>query len=184
MREAVKLADRHEVTLAFEPELNNVVNSVAKARRLLDEIDSPWLKVVIDPVNLIRPGELPRVTEILDEAFDWLGSDIVLAHAKNPRDDESPGRNLALGERVDSADFWQLLRELAADVLRGKMTIGVSETQHGGLYEIFSFYYNYFTWLNTIQYGGTIVIHGLPESEVGPMSDLLTRLLLCLDRSP
>ena len=28
MREAVKIADRHEVTLAFEPEINNVVNSV------------------------------------------------------------------------------------------------------------------------------------------------------------
>ncbi len=36
MREAVKIADRHEVTLAFEPEINNVVNSVmqgAKAAR-------------------------------------------------------------------------------------------------------------------------------------------------------
>ncbi len=60
MSEAVKIADRHEVTLAFEPEINNVVNSVCKARRLLDEIDSPWLKVVIDPANLIRPGELRR----------------------------------------------------------------------------------------------------------------------------
>ena len=48
----VKIADRHEVTLAFEPELNNVVNSVSKARRLLDEIGSPWLKVVIDPGQL------------------------------------------------------------------------------------------------------------------------------------
>jgi sugar phosphate isomerase/epimerase len=184
VRQALEIADRHEVTLAFEPELNNVVNSVAKARRLLDEIGSPWLKVVIDPANLIRPGELPRASEILEEAFDWLGSDIVLAHAKNPRKDESPGRNPALSERVDSADFWALVRELAADVLRGKMTIGLSETQHGGLYEIFSFYYHYFQWLNTIQYGGTIVIHGLPESEVGPTSDLLTRLLLCFDRSP
>ena len=25
-----------------------------------------------------------RLTEILDEAFDWLGAEIVLAHAKNP----------------------------------------------------------------------------------------------------
>ena len=30
MSEAVKIADRHEVTLAFEPEINNVVNSVAQ----------------------------------------------------------------------------------------------------------------------------------------------------------
>jgi sugar phosphate isomerase/epimerase len=44
VREAVKIADRHEVTLAFEPEINNVVDSVIKARRLLDEIDSRWPK--------------------------------------------------------------------------------------------------------------------------------------------
>ena len=30
MRAAVKIADRHEVTLAFEPEINNVVNSVVQ----------------------------------------------------------------------------------------------------------------------------------------------------------
>ena len=27
---------------------------------------------------------VPHLEEILDEAFDWLGPDIVLAHAKNP----------------------------------------------------------------------------------------------------
>src|SRR5262249_49769595 len=83
MRQAVKIADRHEITVAFEPEINNVVNSVSKARRLLDEIDSPWLKVVLDPWNLVRPAELHRMTETFEEAFDWLGADIVLAHAKD-----------------------------------------------------------------------------------------------------
>ena len=85
MRAAVEIADRHEVTLAFEPERNNVVNSVARARMLLDEIGSPWLKVVIDPGEPDPCRTTVRsMEEILDEAFDWLGPDIVLAHAKNP----------------------------------------------------------------------------------------------------
>ena len=91
MKAAVKIADRHEVTLAFEPELNNVVNSVSKARRLLDEIDSPWLKVVIDPANLLQSPEPLRSFDVISEAFDWLGPDIVLAHAKEahiPKTDE------------------------------------------------------------------------------------------------
>ena len=93
-KEACRIADRHEVTLAFEPEINNVVNSVAKARRLLDEVDSPWLKVVIDPANLI-PSRRTRLMhfamdEILNEAFDWLGPDIVLAHAKDPVSTRTP----------------------------------------------------------------------------------------------
>ena len=55
-----------------------------KARRLLDEIGSPWLKVVIDPGEPVPPGEMRPFAEMLREAFDWLGPDIVLAHAKNP----------------------------------------------------------------------------------------------------
>ncbi len=84
MRAAVKIADRHEVTLAFEPEINNVVSSTMRARRLLDEIASPWLKVVIDPANLVHADEMGHLVEVLDEAIDWIGSDIVLAHAKEP----------------------------------------------------------------------------------------------------
>src|SRR4029077_8381311 len=82
MKEAVKIADCHEVTLAFEPEIHNVVSSVMRARRLLDEIGSPWLKVVIDPANLVHSGDRGECQEIfsehqaLNEAADWLGPDI------------------------------------------------------------------------------------------------------------
>ena len=87
MSEAVRIADRNEVTLAFEPEINNVVNSVSKARRLLDEIGSPWLKVVIDPANprfVLASFTSEWTRGYNDEAFDWLGADIILAHAKDP----------------------------------------------------------------------------------------------------
>ena len=73
MRAAVAIADRHEVTLAFEPEINNVVSSVMRARRLLDEIDSPWLKVVIDPANLLDFDDLDRLSEIVEEAAVFHG---------------------------------------------------------------------------------------------------------------
>ena len=97
MSEVAKIADRHEVTMAIEPELGNVVNSAIKARMLLDEVGSPWIKVVIDPANLFHPGDLPRMKEILDEAFEWLGPDIVLAHAKELGPDGRAG-GLAPGQ--------------------------------------------------------------------------------------
>jgi sugar phosphate isomerase/epimerase len=71
---ALAVAEAHGVTLAFEPEQANVVDSPAAGRRLLDELRSPHLKVVIDPVNL-APGAVP-------EAFELLGDDLALAHAK------------------------------------------------------------------------------------------------------
>jgi sugar phosphate isomerase/epimerase len=82
MRKVAEIADRHEVIMAFEPELGTVVNSAARARLLLDTVGSPWLKVVIDPANLVRAAEPDRMNEVVDEAFEWLGRDIVLAHAK------------------------------------------------------------------------------------------------------
>jgi sugar phosphate isomerase/epimerase len=45
MRDATGIAREANVVLAFEPEVNNVVDSAVKARRLLDEIGSPHLKV-------------------------------------------------------------------------------------------------------------------------------------------
>src|ERR1017187_4363159 len=54
MREATDIARQAKVVLAFEPEMSNVVDSARKARRLLDEMGSPHLKVTIDPANLFH----------------------------------------------------------------------------------------------------------------------------------
>ena len=83
MRAATDIARQARLVLAFEPEVNNVVDSAQKARRLMDEIGSPHLKVTFDAANLFHTGELPRMKEILDEAFALIGRDVVLAHAKD-----------------------------------------------------------------------------------------------------
>lgn len=83
MESALEIAEEYRVTLAFEPEVSNVVDSAQKARRLLDEMKSPYLKVVMDGANIFHEGELPKMREILDKAFDLLGNDITLAHAKD-----------------------------------------------------------------------------------------------------
>jgi sugar phosphate isomerase/epimerase len=98
------------VTLAFEPEVSNVVDSAAKARCLLDEVGSPRLKVVIDPANLFHAGELPRMRQVLDEAFEHLGPDIVLAHAKDLSRDGEAGHEAAGTGRLDYDRYVALLR--------------------------------------------------------------------------
>ena len=89
MQEALETAEEHGVTLAFEPETGNVVDSAQKGRRLLEEMRSPHLKVVMDAANLFdaedRALSLSRSEEILYEAFELLGEDIVIAHAKDVR---------------------------------------------------------------------------------------------------
>jgi len=91
LSDAVRAAEEHGVTLAFEPEVANVVHSARKARRLLDEIASPRLKVVMDPANIFHRGELPQMDRMLEDAFDLLGRDIALAHAKDLDHDGDAG---------------------------------------------------------------------------------------------
>src|SRR5258706_15558975 len=50
----------------------------------------------MDGPNIIHAGELPHMRAILEEAFDLLGPDIVLAHAKDLAHDGDAG-NLAAG---------------------------------------------------------------------------------------
>jgi sugar phosphate isomerase/epimerase len=49
---ALIAAEKNNLVLAFEPESENVVNSAARARKLLNEVQNPRLRIVIDPANL------------------------------------------------------------------------------------------------------------------------------------
>lgn len=133
MQEAVGYAEESGVTLAFEPEVSNVVDSAQRARRLLDEIQSPHLKVVIDGANLFHAGELPKMKEILHEAFDLLGNDIVLAHAKDISQDGEAGHDAAGTGLLDYDLYLQFLRQSG---FQGAIILhSLSEAQTSGCVE-------------------------------------------------
>jgi sugar phosphate isomerase/epimerase len=109
MAAAVEVAEQHGVTLGVEPEHSNVVDSARAARRLLDDLRTPHVKIVIDAANLIVPGQLDRQDQTLREAFELLGGDLVLAHAK---DVEPDGRVVAAGRGgLDYGLYVLLLRQ-------------------------------------------------------------------------
>ena len=116
MGQALQSAEDYGVTLAFEPEASNVVDSARKGRRLLDEMRSPYLKVVMDGANIFHAGELPRMREILDEAFDLLGPDVVVAHAKDLDRDGEAGHIAAGKGLLDYEHYLSLLASLGADL--------------------------------------------------------------------
>jgi sugar phosphate isomerase/epimerase len=127
VRDAADIARQAGVILAFEPEVNNVVDSATKARRLMDEIGSPHLKVTIDPANIFHTGELPRMREILDEAFALVGKDIVLAHAKDLDHDGDAGHKAAGEGKLDYDRYLSLLHTCGFE---GPLLLhGLSEAQ-------------------------------------------------------
>ena len=105
LRLALDVAQRYNVTLGIEPEVSNVVDSTEKARRLLDEMGSSRLKIIMDGANLFHAGELARMDEILAEAFEFLGEDIVLGHAKDLDRDGEAG-HLAAGQGLLNYDYY------------------------------------------------------------------------------
>jgi sugar phosphate isomerase/epimerase len=129
MEEALRLTEPTGVTLAFEPEVSNVVDSARKARHLLDTLGSSRLKVVMDGANIFHAGELAQMRAILEEAVDLLGRDIVIAHAKDLSHDGEAG-NLAAGTGLlDYALYLSLLRRAG---FSGPLILhGLTEAQAG-----------------------------------------------------
>ena len=125
MEAALQIAEEEQVTLAFEPERANVVSTAAKGHALLVAMQSSRLKVVIDPANLIVPGDEHQMSQVLDEAFDLLGEYIIIAHAKDRGADDT---FRAAGEGI--LDYDQYVRLLRATAFDGPLILhGLTEEQ-------------------------------------------------------
>jgi sugar phosphate isomerase/epimerase len=128
MEQAVRVAEEHRVTLAFEPEVNNVVVSAEKGCLLLAEMRSSRLKVVMDGANLFHESELSYAREVLDTAFELLGEDIVIAHAK---DFKSTGEVVAAGR--GELDYDRYLENLRGVGFEGPVILhGLGESEVEG----------------------------------------------------
>lgn len=90
MTRAVRMAERFGITLAIETEASNVIMSPERARRVMDEVASPNLKMILDCANLFQPGEASTETmrPTIDRAIRHFGRDIVIAHGKDIRPSE------------------------------------------------------------------------------------------------
>lgn len=107
---AVEIADRHNVDLGIEPELANVVNSAEKAHRLIADLQSPRIRIVLDPANLFEVATREKQREIVSAAIDLLADRIVMAHAK----DRNPDGTFATAGKgvLDYAHYIGRLKEI------------------------------------------------------------------------
>ena len=103
MGRALLIAEAEDLCLAVEPEQGNVIHSAQAARRLLDHFGSRRLKIVMDPANLFDRAEAAEIKRTVEEAFDLLGDEIVLAHAK---DRDAQGRAVAAGKGALDYDHY------------------------------------------------------------------------------
>lgn len=122
MRVCAGLAEKHSVTLAIETEAANIIDTPEKARRIMDEVGSERLKMILDCANLFHRGEAhpENVRAAIDRAFEYFGKDVVLAHGKDIR--ESDGIDFC-GTGFGIVDFGYMVQSLRRAGFAGDMML-------------------------------------------------------------
>lgn len=108
LRPIVKYAKKMGVVVAIEPVYRHIVCNPKRARRVLDEIDSPNLQIIFDPVNLLDASNYADRQSVIDEALELLGPDIAVVHLKDCalRD----GKLLSMGCGLGEMDYTPILK--------------------------------------------------------------------------
>lgn len=83
IRKMVLEAEKWGVTVGIEPGINHPLNTVEKTMRLLAEIPSNHLQIILDPVNLLYPDTINNQTEITEHAIHSLGDRVAVFHLKD-----------------------------------------------------------------------------------------------------
>ena len=83
LRPVVEYAEKMGVIFAIEPVWKHIVCNPTRARRVLDEINSPNLQIILDPVNLLDISNYENQIRIVEEAIDVLGKDVAVVHIKD-----------------------------------------------------------------------------------------------------
>ena len=79
----MEYAEKMGAIFAIEPVFKHIVCNPRRARRVLDEIGSPNLQIIFDPVNLLDISNYRNREQILHEAVETLGKDIAVVHIKD-----------------------------------------------------------------------------------------------------
>ena len=83
LQRLARAAEKTGAVIAIEAYWRNVISSIERAARLFRDVQSPALKLVMDPCNFFRKEQLPQMQAMLQEMFKQLGDRIVVAHAKD-----------------------------------------------------------------------------------------------------
>lgn len=108
LRPVVQYAEKTGVIIAIEPVWKHIVYNPARARRVLEEIASPNLQVILDPVNLLDISNYAQQKEIVEEAIDVLGEDVAMVHIKDFRVEN--GKLVSVGAGLGEMDYTAIMK--------------------------------------------------------------------------
>lgn len=83
MREIVSAAEKLGVIVGIEAVYDHTLYCPEMMRRFLEDMDSPNVEAILDPVNLISAENYQNQDEILEKAFKLYGDRISMIHIKD-----------------------------------------------------------------------------------------------------
>lgn len=96
----VDYAEKMGVCFGIEPVYKHIMCDIERTRKVLDAVNSPNLRVILDPVNLLSVENEKQHEDIIKGAFELFGNEIDVIHLKDyvVRDGEIISRPVTLGE--------------------------------------------------------------------------------------
>lgn len=104
VRPIVEYAQDMGVIFAIEPVWRHIVYDPKRARRVLDEINSPNLQIILDPVNLLGIENYENREAVIDEAIELLGVDTAMVHIKDFVVENNDLKSVAAGTGIMKYD--------------------------------------------------------------------------------
>jgi L-ribulose-5-phosphate 3-epimerase len=83
LEELAEEAEKWGVFVGLEAANGHLVGTAPELSRMLEEVPSSNIGVVIDPGNLLTAANFAKQDQVIEEAFELLGSRIIAAHAKD-----------------------------------------------------------------------------------------------------
>ena len=107
----VRCAEQYGVTIAIEPVVKHIVYDAKRARTVLDEIGSPNLQILLDPVNPLNMENVDAREDVFAEAIELLGKDVAMIHFKDFLRKDAGGQLAATGAgQGGMGDYRTILR--------------------------------------------------------------------------
>ncbi len=83
LKRIVDYAEKMGVCIGIEPVYKHIMCSAERTRKVLDAVNSPNLRVILDPINLLNADNEQQHEKIVEEAFELLGNEIDAIHIKD-----------------------------------------------------------------------------------------------------
>ena len=110
VRRMVTQAEKFGIFVGIEPVLAHTLNTPQLAAKLLSDIASPNLQIILDPINLLSVENIERQHEIIDSCFDLFSDRIVAVHAKDVVIENGNFRRCVIGQGIfDHPYFYRKL---------------------------------------------------------------------------